>query len=73
MLRETIEDVMQMIHNLHQNEMFEKSLNDIFVALIPKKYGAEELNDFRPISLIGGVYKIIAKLIIERVNTVVGD
>ncbi|WMV52976.1 hypothetical protein MTR67_046361 [Solanum verrucosum] len=66
------DDVMQTIHNFHQNEVFERSLNATFVALIPKKYGAEELKDFRPISLIGGMYKIIAKLITERMKTVMG-
>ncbi|WMV36832.1 hypothetical protein MTR67_030217 [Solanum verrucosum] len=53
--------------------MFEKSFNATFTALIPKKYGAEELKDFRPISLIGGVYKIIAKLLTERMKTVMGE
>jgi len=53
--------------------MFEKSFNATFIALIPKKYGAEELKDFRPISLIGGVYKIIAKLLTERMKTVMGE
>ncbi|WMV08457.1 hypothetical protein MTR67_001842 [Solanum verrucosum] len=66
------EDLMQTIQNFHQNEFFEKSFNATFVALIPKKHGAEELKDFRPISLIGGVYKIIAKLITERLKTVMG-
>ncbi|WMV54824.1 hypothetical protein MTR67_048209 [Solanum verrucosum] len=66
------DDVMQTIHNFHQNEVFERSLNATFVALIPKKYGAEELKDFRPISLIGGMYKIIAKLITERMKIVMG-
>ncbi|CAN4090148.1 unnamed protein product [Withania somnifera] len=67
------DDLMQTIQNFHQNEIFEKSFNATFVALIPKKNGAEELKDFRPISLIGGVYKIIAKLITERMKTVIGS
>ena len=40
------------------------------MALTPKKVGAEELTDFRPICLIGGVYKIIAKLLEERLKKV---
>ncbi|WMV13355.1 hypothetical protein MTR67_006740 [Solanum verrucosum] len=66
------EDLMLTIHNFHQNGIFEKSFNATFLALIPKKPGAEELKDFRPISLIGGVYKIISKLITERLKTVMG-
>ncbi|WMV54957.1 hypothetical protein MTR67_048342 [Solanum verrucosum] len=67
------ENLMQPIQNFHQNEMFEKSFNATFIALIPKKYGAEERKDFRPIRLIGGVYKIIAKLLTERMKTVMGE
>ena len=33
------------------------------IALIPKKPGASDLKDFRPISLVCGVYKIIAKVL----------
>ena len=40
-----------------------RNLSTTFITLIPKKHAAEELKDFRPISLIGGVYKIIAKLL----------
>ncbi|KAG5596519.1 hypothetical protein H5410_037751 [Solanum commersonii] len=38
-----------------------ESLNATFVVLIPKLRAESELKDFRPISLIGGMYKIIAK------------
>lgn len=56
---ETIkDDVMQTFHKFHAHQKFEKSFNATFVALIPKKVGANELKDFRPISLITRVYKI---------------
>lgn len=64
------EDLMLTIQNFHQKEVFEKSSSATFVALIPKKAEAEELKDFRPISLIGGFYKIISKIITERLKTV---
>ena len=43
--------------------MFEKSLNASFLALIPKKVDAVEIKDFRPINLVGGIYKIISKVL----------
>ena len=51
---------------------FEKSLNTTFVALIPKKVGAVEIKDFRPISLVSGVYKIILKVLACGLNSVLG-
>lgn len=48
-----------------------KSFNTIFIALIPKKKEAVEIKDFRPISLLGSVYKIIAKLLAERLKLLI--
>jgi hypothetical protein len=39
---------------------FEK-INNAFVILLPKKQDACEVRDFRPISLVHGVAKLIAK------------
>ena len=39
-----------------------------FVSLIPKKLGASELKDFRLISLIIGIYKVLAKILAERLK-----
>ena len=55
------------------NAQFEKSLNDTFIFLIPKKSDVVEVRDFRPISLIGGVYIIIAKVLANRLKMVLGD
>ncbi|XP_060210551.1 uncharacterized protein LOC132637488 [Lycium barbarum] len=66
------EDLMLTFQNFHSQQMFEKSFNATFMALIPKKVGATELRDFRTISLITGVYKIIAKVLAERLKRVVG-
>jgi len=61
---------MATIQNFHSQEVFEKSLNATYIALIPKKNGAKELRDFRPISLIGSVYKLISKILTERLKKV---
>ncbi|RVW12507.1 hypothetical protein CK203_082433 [Vitis vinifera] len=44
------------------NGTFQRSLNSTFLVLIPKKEGAEDLRDFKSISLVGSVYKLLAKM-----------
>ena len=56
----------------HRNGVFEKSLNATFISLIPKVAGAVNLKDFRPISLVGSVYKILAQVLASRLRKVVG-
>ena len=49
-----------------------KGCNASFITLIPKVSDPIGLSDYRPISLIGSYYKIIAKMLAERVKLVVG-
>ena len=55
-----------------QHGRFVKSLNATFWVFIPKKVGAKELNDFRPISLVSSLYKILAKVLANMLRKVVG-
>jgi hypothetical protein len=43
-------------------------LNTAFVTLIPKKEGAEEVKDFRPISLVHNIAKLVTKLMANRLS-----
>jgi len=45
------------------------SLNSTFIALIPKKDKPTMFSDFRPISLCNLLYKIISKIISNRIKT----
>jgi len=63
-------DLMKVFLDFHAHSYFEKSLNASFIALIPKKAGAINISNFRPISLISGVYKIIAKVLANRMSPV---
>ena len=47
------------------------SLNSTFLILIPKSRGTEELKDFRLISLVGSLYKLLAKVLTNRLKLVV--
>ncbi|GKC22092.1 cysteine-rich receptor-like protein kinase [Tanacetum coccineum] len=52
---------------------FSKGCNASFVTLVPKVDDPLGLGDYRPISLIGSYYKIISKLLAERVKKVIGN
>jgi hypothetical protein len=65
-------DIMAVFKEFHRRGKFEKSFNATFVSLIPKKARAVEIKDFRPISLVGGVYKIISKVLANRLKSVLG-
>jgi hypothetical protein len=55
------------------HETFERSLNSTFVVLIPKKVGASDVKDFRPFSLTSSIYKIISKVLANRLREVLGS
>ena len=61
---------MAVFHNFHSQAVFEKSLNASFLALIPKKVDVVEVKAFQPISLVGEIYKIISKVLANRLSRV---
>ncbi|RVW95073.1 putative ribonuclease H protein [Vitis vinifera] len=66
------EDLLGLFKEFHDQNSFIKSLNHTFLVLIPKKGGVEELGDYRPISLLGGLYKLLAKVLANRIKKVIG-
>jgi hypothetical protein len=61
---------MAVFADFHSHGKFVKSINSTFILLIPKFHGAKEIKDFRPVSLVSGVYKIIAKVLANRMRRV---
>ena len=61
---------MNFFAEVHTHCKFEKSLNASFIVLISKKQNASNIRDFRPISLIGSVYKLLAKVLANRLRMV---
>jgi hypothetical protein len=57
------QDIMAMFSKFHNRRQFEKSFNATFVSLIPKKANTVDVKDFRLISLVGGVYKLISNVL----------
>ena len=50
---------------------FVRSLNSTFLVLVPKKGRVDDLRDYKPISLVGGLYKLLAKVLVNRLKKVV--
>lgn len=61
-------DIMVFLGEFHRNNKLTKSLNSTFITLIPKVDNPMGLTDFRPISLIGIMYKILSKVLASRIK-----
>ena len=55
--------IMDFFKEFFKSSCFVRSINATFVVLIPKKRGAKDFKDVRPISLVGGLYKWLAKVL----------
>ena len=66
------EEILEMFKEFYEHSSFLKSLNNTFLVLSPKKSGAEDLGGFRPISLLEGLYKLLTKVLANRLKIVVG-
>ena len=65
------------MQEFHASGTLTPGLNSSFITLVPKKEKALSLKDFRPISLIGSVYKILSKVLTNRLKlvmpSIIGD
>jgi len=66
-------DIMEAVRFFHTTGSFSKGCNAFFIALVPKVRDPSSLEHFRPISLVGAVYKIITKVLSLRMKEVMSD
>nr|GEW61541.1 RNA-directed DNA polymerase, eukaryota [Tanacetum cinerariifolium] len=67
------QDVIAAVKCFFSSGSFPKGCNSSFIALILKIQDAKLVKDFRPITLVGSVYKIITKLLANRLSQVISD
>ncbi|KAK3189658.1 hypothetical protein Dsin_029219 [Dipteronia sinensis] len=71
------DDFMSFLTEFHKNGEIVGELNNTFIALILKCKAPLHVKDFRPISLVGSLYKVLAKVLATRLqsvmNSVIGE
>ncbi|GAU30605.1 hypothetical protein TSUD_62250 [Trifolium subterraneum] len=65
-------DVLDFLREFHENAHLPKALTSSFLTLIPKKDHPQDFYDYRPICLIGSLYKILSKILANRLKKVLG-
>ena len=64
---------MGVVEESRQGGFILKDFNNTFIALVPKKDNLETFEDFKPISLCNTMYKIISKVMENRLKQVLGS
>ncbi|GAU44264.1 hypothetical protein TSUD_400110 [Trifolium subterraneum] len=66
-------DLLNFFSEFHRQGILSKGLNSTFIALIPKVESPQRVVDFRPIALVSSVYKILSKVLANRLRNVIGN
>nr|ABD32574.2 Endonuclease/exonuclease/phosphatase [Medicago truncatula] len=69
-LNELKDDFMKFLLDFHRNGKLMKGVNSTFIAIIPKVASPQKLGDFRPISLVGCMYKVLANVLANRLRSI---
>lgn len=62
-----------MFRELHAHVWLVRGLNSSFITIIPKCANPTAIEEFRPISLIGGLYKVVTKVLSYRLLQVLSE
>ena len=63
-------DILRFLDEFYVNGIFPRGSNASFIVLIPKVKNPQHLEEYRPISLIGCMYKIVVKLLANRMKKI---
>jgi len=63
-------DILSAVQSFAEGGSWVKGTNASFITLVPKVVNPQLSNDFRPIFLVGCVYKIVSKILSSRLKRV---
>ena len=69
--QELKDDFMRFLTEFHRNGKLTKGVNSMLIVLIPKAVSPQRLVDYRPITLMGCMYKVLAKVLANMLRTVI--
>ncbi|RVX15151.1 Transposon TX1 uncharacterized 149 kDa protein [Vitis vinifera] len=67
------DDLVRVFAKFHNSGIINQNTNASFIVLLPKKSQSKKISDFRPISLITCLYKVIAKVLSRRLRGVLHE
>ena len=73
MLGYTWGDFSACVSNFFVSGSLPRRLNMTWVTLIPKFKGTTKITKFRPVCMVGCIYKVIAKVLANRLRSVMGS
>jgi hypothetical protein len=62
------EEVIRAVKHFFETGIIPDGVNETIIVLIPKSNDAEDIKDFRPISLCNVIYKVVSKCIVNRLR-----
>lgn len=67
------DDLLKLVRDFFSSGVLPSDLNKTIIALIPKNSHPESLDQFRPISLCNYAYKVISKILANRLKPLLCD
>ena len=67
------DSVVKEVTNIFSSGKMPRYLNKTLISLIPKCIGPETLNQYRPISLCNTVYKVVTRIIVNRIRPLLSN
>ena len=65
-------NIVKVFNEFYRSGIINGISNETYICLVPKKLNSCRVGDFRPISLVNSLYKIIAKVLAKRLQAVLG-
>ena len=66
-------DILKIFDEFYRSGIINRISNEMHICLIPKKINSCRVRNFRPVSLVTSLYKIIAKVLAKQLQAVLGE